>query len=286
MGNKGGVGVRLGFRCPDSSEHDEEIVMTFVAAHLAPHECNAERRNADWREIVRGLVFDPSTTGVYTPCSHLFVLGDLNYRTADTHPQSMEYLVFPQPEDPIESNTHFLRLLEQDQLSAQREAGKTMQGMDEAQVTFPPTYKFKMYSRVPEEVRSKTWEWSQFRWPSWTDRILFLPFPGEGEVVVKRYDSIRGITTSDHRPVALHVEVPARAVPDMEGDVRRQPPWVVRSDWRERRSAARRREVVVGSLVWLVGTRMGWGVLMAVLVGGMGGWWVVRAFTMGLGYTA
>ena len=94
MGNKGGVGVRLDV---------DDTELTFVAMHLAPMEDQVPRRNDDWKDICRGLVFQPAdskqasgtagtetqpllagtkrtATGLYKPGSHIFLFGDLNYR--------------------------------------------------------------------------------------------------------------------------------------------------------------------------------------------------------------
>lgn len=80
MGNKGGVGARIvlgkssgsstavdgegdGDRVPLMSAEssirgdEQEEVLTFVAAHLAAHDSGLERRNSDYRQIVRRLVF-------------------------------------------------------------------------------------------------------------------------------------------------------------------------------------------------------------------------------------
>lgn len=55
MGNKGAVGLRLGFR-------EEQTQLTFVAAHLAPMEDACDRRNQDWKAINEGLVFQKTKT--------------------------------------------------------------------------------------------------------------------------------------------------------------------------------------------------------------------------------
>ncbi|KAI4124118.1 MAG: hypothetical protein LQ341_007104, partial [Variospora aurantia] len=49
MGNKGAVGVRLGYTVPEG----RIMELTFVAAHLAPMEDALARRNKDWKNIVR-----------------------------------------------------------------------------------------------------------------------------------------------------------------------------------------------------------------------------------------
>ncbi|KAL4400102.1 phosphatidylinositol-4,5-bisphosphate 5-phosphatase [Malassezia pachydermatis] len=118
MGNKGAVGARVTLASAVTGARDE--VITFVCAHLAAHDHKVARRNADWRNIVERLVFDPASTQpplvlqeptmgpgqlgavqsvaagrqTLTPSPldqheyslydthHLFVLGDLNYRVA------------------------------------------------------------------------------------------------------------------------------------------------------------------------------------------------------------
>ncbi|KAL8954196.1 MAG: hypothetical protein Q9183_007272, partial [Haloplaca sp. 2 TL-2023] len=164
MGNKGAVGVRLGYAVPND---DEVMDLTFVAAHLAPMEDGLERRNDDWKNIVRGLVFapingrskqDPSSAepneeeesetllqnqrrpqGIYTPTSHLLLAGDLNYRTSHTKPLPLDHLNFPQPTRDISDPRHFSHLLQNDQLSPERKEDRTCHGFSEAAIRFPPT---------------------------------------------------------------------------------------------------------------------------------------------------
>ena len=54
VGNKGAVGVKLSWLAGPGRYID----LTFVAAHLAPHEPGVERRNQDWMHIVQRLVFE------------------------------------------------------------------------------------------------------------------------------------------------------------------------------------------------------------------------------------
>lgn len=72
MGNKGAVGARLGYRynsrnqeanlgSGSSPQEEEEVQLTFVAAHLAAMEDALEQRNEDYKNIVRRLVFVPET---------------------------------------------------------------------------------------------------------------------------------------------------------------------------------------------------------------------------------
>ncbi|KAL0637426.1 hypothetical protein Q9L58_003629 [Maublancomyces gigas] len=294
MGNKGGVGVRVGYEGVGGV-----VEMNFISMHLAAHEWNVESRNKDWESIVRGMVFEPSSpldessgkTGIYHPTSHLFVMGDLNYRTSDIRPQAFEYLVYPRVTDNPLSNTHFLNLLVQDQLTAQCTQGNTLQGLVEEKITFPPTYKLKPSRGKEREGKEESWNWSKTRWPSWTDRIFYLPLPPRAEVETKKitvhnYTSIPGIISSDHRPVVLYLSIPAQPIPPPSSssttgeDIRVNPPFAIDKDWKSRRASARRKEVVVGCLAWLVTTWAGLGVIMAFVVGGYGGLWVLRALVM------
>ncbi|PWW78938.1 DNase I-like protein [Tuber magnatum] len=296
MGNKGGVGVKIYYSVMDGGTDGETVEINFLAAHLAPDEKNVRLRNENWGSIVRALVFGiigrgdavpgigsasteslissppnpTSYSGLYSPTAHLFVLGDLNYRAADSRPVGPEFIVFPQPDDPPSSNKHYSNLLEHDQLTPQRKANKTLHGLEEAPITFPPTYKYHISKTSPDD---RSWNWIPSRWPSWTDRILYLPSEG---LRVHKYTSIQEIKSSDHRPVVAHISIPAQPLSARDGWRVRPPYQPDFRGWRSARDAARRREVVVGCLACLFGTWAGWGILAAIIAGGLGGWWVLR----------
>ncbi|MCO5583286.1 hypothetical protein L7F22_037196 [Adiantum nelumboides] len=59
MGNKGAAGVRVVLEGAFPGMPDETL--TFVCAHLAAHDHNVPRRNNDWKNIVRRLVFDQAS---------------------------------------------------------------------------------------------------------------------------------------------------------------------------------------------------------------------------------
>lgn len=215
MGNKGAVGVRMGYSIGEST-----LDFTFVSAHLAPMEGNLQRRNEDWRNIVRGLVFTPVSptavrkntaqrlpqessndteplleaspgedsippmSGLYTPTSHLIFAGDLNYRTSSTKPSQDTYVTWPQPISDTNARQHYSQLLPSDQLKREMQAGKTCHGLQEAPVEFPPTYKYSDKARSTATSQQNNgdedgshWDWAKHRWPSWCDRILYLDSP-------------------------------------------------------------------------------------------------------------
>ncbi|PWN50486.1 DNase I-like protein, partial [Violaceomyces palustris] len=62
MGNKGAVGVRLVIADRALGDDQEQHqILTFVSAHLTAHDHNVERRNWDYQQIVKRLVFEPSS---------------------------------------------------------------------------------------------------------------------------------------------------------------------------------------------------------------------------------
>ena len=185
MGNKGAVAVKMGYSIDNST-----VEMTAIAAHLAPMEDALERRNEDWKNIVRGLIFTPISptalskstrqhlpqdssnsesetspllptsldteaippmTGIYTPTSHLLLAGDLNYRTSSAGPVQEEYRSFPQPCDDDSYPQHYDHLFNSDQLTQEVRAQRTCHGLSEAPVDFPPTYKYSDRARRDAE---------------------------------------------------------------------------------------------------------------------------------------
>lgn len=367
MGNKGAVGVRMGY----SIGGDSTLEFTFVSAHLAPMEERLQRRNDDWRNIVRGLVFTPVSpsavrkntaqrlpqessndtepllpaaspaedsippmSGLYTPTSHLIFAGDLNYRTSSTKPSPDAYVTWPQPSSDPNAKHHYSHLLPSDQLKREMQAGRTCHGLHEAPINFPPTYKYSDEARSiaanspqqnNDEDDGNHWYWSQHRWPSWCDRVLYLdlppwatsssskkkkkkkkknePAPAPARVEVQAYKALPLMASSDHRPVACSFSVPAEAIPEPpepnseeeqeeeeeeggegeeEGsgakklvDVRLVPPFGLNPLWMEQREAARTKEVVVGMGAYLALTWEGRGILLAIVLGALGGWAVI-----------
>lgn len=305
MGNKGAVAARLGF----SGEDDETIPVTFVSAHLAPMEDQCERRNADWQSICEGLVFrrentDTARNGedsqpllntasaesndntsehtLFSPLSHVFFAGDLNYRTADTPPSTTDHQIWPHPtSDP--NHPSYRDLWANDQLNRELRNKNTLHLLTEAPVNFPPTYKYSNAAKnaakhgkpLPSggSDEQQTWAWAKHRVPSWCDRILFLA-SGKADVDVHSYDALSVQPTSDHRPVTMSVTIPLKR-PELASDVK--PPFKMRKGWRERRAAARRYEVLVGIASYLALTWEGEALLAATIAGIVGGYLALQA---------
>ncbi|KAE8454452.1 hypothetical protein EG329_000075 [Mollisiaceae sp. DMI_Dod_QoI] len=308
MGNKGAVGLR--FKYHGAGTWTE---LTFVAAHLAAMEWEVKRRNEDWKNIVRGLVFSSTTAGkaatslsaeerpllsisprdasLYKPTSHLFVAGDLNYRTSSMSPSPSDHIdTFPQPHHDSNSPNHYSALFEHDQLTQERAANRTLQGLKEAPVTFPPTYKYdskEPFLTADEELTE--WNWAKHRWPSWCDRVLYLDIPSwlsrkspSAKITVHKYSALPLFPTSDHRAVALEVTVPLLEIPapeeEEEGDDPRiHPPFEVDIDWKSRRDRARVLELVAGFTMYFTTTAEGGGLMLAMAIGAIGAYFAIRA---------
>lgn len=193
MFNKGAVGVRFTLSSTQES-------FTFVSCHLAPHDHNTLRRNQDWERIVSGLTFEgtrsPSASSSSTlksyqiyDTSYLFVAGDLNYRLNRKEPETISL-------SQIGENLHgtgLNKLLDHDQLRQEQKQGKTLHGLKEGQINFPPTYKFikgtHQYKNFSQRV------------PAWCDRIMYAGYDAEATIKVEQYGCVAGEKRSDHKPV-------------------------------------------------------------------------------------
>jgi hypothetical protein len=124
--------------------------ISFVNLHLTAHAHNRKRRVSDYAHIVRTLLFPPlpgsdssEPTTIYQT-SHLFALGDLNFRLAKEDGLTDEaiYANLSSPEG--------LRLLAQsDELSREMKAGSVCHGLREGDfAAFPPTYKYVIGSET------------------------------------------------------------------------------------------------------------------------------------------
>lgn len=209
-GNKGGVCVR--FLCGAMS-------MCFVNVHLPSGTGKEEDRKEHLHEILsyafQGISRNGSSrqpkngfhrASVYRGLEHdlLVVLGDTNSRLVLELPEG-ETL----PKGPPEA-----WLLCDELINSRGPRSARSMGFREAEVTFPPTYKY-----IPGGGLSSQ------RTPAWCDRVLFRHEPSassraavsdnedenaEPTVMVVDYDSYPLKFTSDHRPVActLRVEMP------------------------------------------------------------------------------
>lgn len=210
MGNKGAVGIR--FRISDRGSKAGEV-FTFVCAHLSAHEPKLARRVADYHHIVSTLLFPPlpsspssSPTTMYST-SHLFFLGDLNFRI--TIPPSRSHVQTSQSHDilsMLKDDPSREQLKEFDQLLNQRRKGTAFVGLREGPFwTFKCTYKYKL---------GEVDRYNTKRTPAWTDRIMYTTYtdspdtPEKSNIINILYTSIPSYVTSDHKPVVCLLLLP------------------------------------------------------------------------------
>ncbi|KAH7912215.1 Endonuclease/exonuclease/phosphatase [Hygrophoropsis aurantiaca] len=210
MGNKGAVGIR--FRVSNDTSHGGEV-FTFVCAHLTAHEPKLAHRIADYNHIVGSLLFpappsstSSSATTMYAT-SHLFFLGDLNFRVSMP---PAHHLTQTMRSDPTYSllNSEATReeLKEFDQLLLERRNNRVFIGFREGDFwTFKCTYKYQL---------GQVDHYSTKRTPSWTDRVMYTTHtdspdtPEISNITNLLYTSIPSYTTSDHKPVLCLLALP------------------------------------------------------------------------------
>ncbi|XP_058217182.1 type II inositol polyphosphate 5-phosphatase 15 [Rhododendron vialii] len=219
IGNKGAVGLRMRvFR----------RTMCFVNCHFAAHLEAVKSRNADFDHVYRTMVFsrpsnllNAAAVGVSSAVQMLrglnamdinsvegmpelsesdmvVFLGDFNYRLDDiSYDEARDFI----------SQRSFDWLRERDQLHAEMKAGNVFQGMREAIIRFPPTYKFERHQAGLAGYDSG----EKKRIPAWCDRIIYrdsrsgsvsscsLDCPVVSSVL--QYEACMDVTDSDHKPV-------------------------------------------------------------------------------------
>jgi hypothetical protein len=240
---------------------------------------------------------------VLMPGSHLFVAGDLNYRIWATSPTPDSN--FPSL-DPL-SEHYYPRFFPLDQLTRERLGGRTLHGLSEAPVEFPPTYKYDILPAGPakqgENPLEVAWKFAPHRFPSWTDRILYLDIPpwtkasnpGTPEMKVQAYDALPVVASSDHRAVFLRVDVPViekeallppsrreetggAVSAEWDSDPRVRLPVAIDPEAWERRAVARRREVMAGWSMFLWSTQEGAIILGTLMLAAVGSWWLYTSW--------
>ncbi|EXC25310.1 Type II inositol-1,4,5-trisphosphate 5-phosphatase FRA3 [Morus notabilis] len=219
IGNKGAVGLRI--RVYDR-------IMCFVNCHFAAHLEAVNRRNADFDHVYRTMtfgrptnLFNAAAAGASSAAQMLrstnaggassaegmpelseadmvIFVGDFNYR--------LDGISYDEARDFV-SQRCFDWLRERDQLRAEMEAGNVFQGMREAVIKFPPTYKFERHQVGLAGYDSG----EKRRIPAWCDRILYrdsrltpvsecsLQCPVVSSIL--QYDACMDVTDSDHKPV-------------------------------------------------------------------------------------
>jgi phosphatidylinositol-bisphosphatase len=202
MGNKGGVSVR--FNLFDSS-------ICFVNSHLSSGASKNDMRQLDFENINEKCMFLGNPNQISdTSCpwrrnaksyeedkliedhSHVFWIGDLNYRMVANTQEEVFDLTFA---------GDIKTLLTRDMLNMEKNEKKTVfQGYNEGEITFLPTYKFTPGTNNYENRPDK-----KIRAPAFCDRVLWKT-TCEESVKQRSYDRAM-LTPSDHKPVFATFEV-------------------------------------------------------------------------------
>ncbi|XP_071443267.1 inositol polyphosphate 5-phosphatase E [Hetaerina americana] len=170
----------------------------FVTSHLTAHTERFRDRINDIRRITTSIDLPKilpvryKSRDVSQNFDCTFWCGDLNFRLDQPREEVMEWIVsqqFPSKE---------ALKLPSDQLQRAISEGAVFKSFREAEIKFPPTYKFDPGT---DHFDSS----SKMRTPSYTDRILYRPANRDDKKTANveslHYYSAHSIKTSDHKPV-------------------------------------------------------------------------------------
>ncbi|XP_045650056.1 phosphatidylinositol 3,4,5-trisphosphate 5-phosphatase 1 isoform X2 [Ursus americanus] len=187
LGNKGAVGVSFMFNGTS---------LGFVNSHLTSGSEKKLRRNQNYMSILRFLALGDkklSPFNITHRFTHLFWLGDLNYRV-ELPTWEAEAIV-----QKIKQQ-QYADLLAHDQLLTERKEQKVFLHFEEEEITFAPTYRFERLTRDKYAYTKQKATGMKYNLPSWCDRVLWKSYPLV-HVVCQSYGSTSDIMTSDHSPV-------------------------------------------------------------------------------------
>ncbi|NXS56904.1 SHIP1 phosphatase, partial [Brachypteracias leptosomus] len=193
LGNKGAVGVSFMFNGTSFG---------FVNSHLTSGSEKKHRRNQNYMNILRFLTLGDkklSPFNITHRFTHLFWLGDLNYRV-EQPPTEAENII-----QKIRQQ-QYPELLAFDQLLLERKDQKVFLQFEEEEITFAPTYRFERGTREKYAYTKQKATGMKYNLPSWCDRVLWKSYPMV-HVVCQSYGCTTDITTSDHSPVFATFEV-------------------------------------------------------------------------------
>ncbi|XP_062988465.1 phosphatidylinositol 3,4,5-trisphosphate 5-phosphatase 1 [Elgaria multicarinata webbii] len=193
LGNKGAVGVSFMFNGTSFG---------FVNSHLTSGSEKKHRRNQNYTSILRFLSLGDkklSPFNITHRFTHLFWLGDLNYRL-ELPPTEAENII-----QKIKQQ-QYPELLNYDQLLIEKKDQKMFLQFDEEEITFAPTYRFERNTRENYVYTKQKATGMKYNLPSWCDRVLWKSYPLV-HVVCQSYGCTSDIMTSDHSPVFATFEV-------------------------------------------------------------------------------
>ncbi|OAF66865.1 hypothetical protein A3Q56_05406 [Intoshia linei] len=155
----------------------------FVNSHLTPHVKNNEKRLQDYNVISSSLnlpnkiknrsPYNLGNHNVTSKFDHTIWAGDLNFRMdKDVH------------------ELHTKTIIRKDQLLKAIKKKKIFHKFIEGEITFKPTYKYKINTK----------DFCEDRAPAFTDRILIRSMEKKNSEIIL-YKSVSSVNSSDHQPV-------------------------------------------------------------------------------------
>ncbi|PIL28841.1 hypothetical protein GSI_08887 [Ganoderma sinense ZZ0214-1] len=190
MGNKGATAIRLLFTPTPSAPSDTEsptkpTALTFVNAHLAAFDEMFEKRNADFHDLCKRLVFEP-----------VISVDDMPSTGSWYSPAAVPLSIF---------DADMLFWL----LASAIAGGKAFDGFVERPIEHCPSYRFS------PGLLTDSLGYDTKRKPAWTDRILHMA-SDRVSLEQRSYTSHPTITMSDHRPVSADFELEVPVVSGQE----------------------------------------------------------------------
>lgn len=186
--------------------------MLFVTSHLTAHQQKVKERVSDVKRIIHALDLPKNlhlrskNKDVTQNFDAVFWCGDLNFRLGEPREKLLKWIEttqFPLPSHLPHGYMHT------DQLKSVLANGAAFKDFKEANITFPPTYKYDPGTQNFDTS-------SKQRAPAYTDRILYkyksnpfglrresnlASFLHNATVECIAYDSVPSIVSSDHKPV-------------------------------------------------------------------------------------
>ncbi|XP_071798602.1 phosphatidylinositol 3,4,5-trisphosphate 5-phosphatase 1-like [Asterias amurensis] len=184
LGNKGAVGVSFLF---------SGTSFCFINAHLTSGTEKCTRRNNNYHDILRGLSLSSKAMSLFDLTNqfhHMFFLGDLNYRIEWNVPDILRNI----------AQKNYAVLFDHEQLKREKDKGKIFVDFDEEEITFPPTYRYKLGDRLVYDYKKVKKTMVRINEPSWCDRVTWRSYPGM-HIVNTSYGCTTDIVTSDHSAV-------------------------------------------------------------------------------------
>jgi len=182
LANKGGIVASLTYK---------KTRISFLTAHLAAHEGETylQSRMSNLKEIFKGT---KSKSGLdVTACSHhMFLMGDLNFRTDFGKMEHEEHV--QKALDMVEKK-EWEKLYSYDELERCMKEKKLLCGFETLPCHFNPTFKVQ---------RESGYNYKTQRTPSYTDRILWKCADGlRDNLTPLAYEPCGEFMTSDHKPI-------------------------------------------------------------------------------------